>query len=215
MSGKIWTANLGDKIWAACTNKNKFRTFNIFWQKNCSSWEWIKQQNYFFNVGPPKEDSFLDTFYVLYFNHHTCYHYKFSLWTFWKQENNYIAFFMAPHLIVNNFNSISNILFGPHIFTMVKSKQRPTILTLSHSTLAHALHVNDCWAVKSKLRQVWVMVMVKSNNGHFVTLYTFTLLVWDYNFFPTLWISWHSLPVHYQCSIIITLDCPGTTISHA
>ena len=37
-----------------------------------------------------------------------------------------------------------NCLFGPCIFTIVNVKQRPTILTMSYATMAHALHVSSC-----------------------------------------------------------------------
>ena len=33
------------------------------------------------------------------------------------------------------------VYFGPHNFTVVNFKQRPTTLTRSHATLAHALNV--------------------------------------------------------------------------
>ena len=46
----------------------------------------------------------------------------------------------------------SNVLFivylGPRIFTIVNIKQRPTTLTLSQATMAHALHVSGCYSLE-------------------------------------------------------------------
>ena len=40
------------------------------------------------------------------------------------------------------------VYLGPCIFTIVNIKQRPTTLTLSHATMAHALHVSGCYSLE-------------------------------------------------------------------
>ena len=48
------------------------------------------------------------------------------------------------------------VYFGPHISTVVNFKQRPTTLTLSHATLAHALDVMDYYSSKAEVLSLFI-----------------------------------------------------------
>ena len=51
-----------------------------------------------------------------------------------------------------------NGLLGPRNFTVVNFKQRPTTLTLSHATLAHALNVMGYYSLVSTMHVIHLII---------------------------------------------------------